>query len=130
MPIKWLSKPKGGLIASLLRSRLSNDDALAAIGLTPKEEGYQAARGLPAVTWPHHKKETKVKLVIPAGTEKQIAWRYLATAGMTGTVLGLAQGQGKDNYPEEDLYQVLLDEPLKSGRNIVYAYYQELEELK
>lgn len=125
MAIKGLLKPKGGLIASLLRVRNVDTQALEAVGLpTPKAKGYKAARGLPDVTWPHYEKGARVKLVVPAN---QPAWRYIAKPGMTGTVTGLAQGQGPDNYPVEDIYQVTLDQPLKSGRQVAYVQYNELE---
>lgn len=101
---------------------------LEAVGLSsPIKEGYKTATGLPVVTWPHHKPGTRVQLIAPPGA--MYAWRYIATQGSTGTVENMVQGMGEENFPKDDLYKILLDKPLKSGKAVAYVPYEELKKI-
>lgn len=81
-------------------------------------DGYQAAVGLPLVTWPHHSPGTVVQLI----AKQNACWRYIAKPGDRGVVVKLAQGSGPKNYAEEDLYVLRME----GKTRLVYAYFNEI----
>lgn len=123
MVIRLKVKHPGSVIASLLHGRrISSDDStdLYSVGLG---DTYQAARGLPMVSWPHFKISDRVSI---AGQSKTKAWRFIASTGMTGVVEKLIQGNVVNGVREEDLYKVKLDAPRNPSNPVAYLTYQEL----
>jgi len=109
-----------GFIARLLKGReLASDRVLTSLGLA---EGYQAAVGLPKVTWPHYKPGAQV--VIVASPDKA-AWRFSAKSGDTGVVEALIQGCS-NGFEDSDLYKVKLDHPT-TGADTVFLFFRELK---